>query len=167
MFNIVEMFNPDTEGLHAPWQWLTGDRCGRHKTRIACWRKEAEKGKCFRSFIFPAVQAAPPSWPSLYYISTTNTPFKKVHPKHCSLYPHHSQSFSEVHEDPAVAICLKQPAVRSLSDGCAYQIQRERPDKVTLTDSPPHLPSAVNCNLTLDLSHLLRAVNAVPLTCSI
>lgn len=96
-FWIVETFNPDTEVFHRPWQWLTGDCCGRHKASLACWRKEAEKGKRFQSFIFLAVQAASPSRPSpLYYIYTTNSPFKKVHLKHCSLY----QSSSEAHWGP-------------------------------------------------------------------
>lgn len=84
-FKCVEMFNPDTKVLHTSWQWLTGGSCGQHKTRVSCWRKEAEKCEYSQSFIFLAVQAAPPHWPSLY-ISTTYTPPRESIPSTALLY---------------------------------------------------------------------------------
>lgn len=158
------MFNPDTEVLHTPSQWLTGDCWGRHKARIACWRKEVEEGKHFQSFIFLAVQAASPNWPSpLYYISTTNTPFKKVHPKHCFLYSHQGQSFSKVHWGLCCSnvswIASSQRPQRWM---CMSNSKREtwqgKFDRLLSGVPLPHFSSAENCNLTLDLLPLLRAV---------
>lgn len=86
-FKLVEMFNLDIKVLHTPWQWLTGDCCGQHKTRIFWWRKEAEKCKYSQRFIFLAVQLAPPHCPSpLYYISMTYTPPRKSSPGTAPLY---------------------------------------------------------------------------------
>lgn len=158
------MFNPDTEVLHTPWQWLTGDCCGGHKARIACWRKEVEKGKCFQRFIFLAVQAASPSWRSpLYYISSTNTLFKKVQPKHCSLYPHQCQSFSKVHWGPCCSsVSWIASSQRPQWWTCVSNSKREtwqgKFDRLLSGVPLPRFSSAVNYNLTLDLLPLLRAV---------
>lgn len=170
-FKCVEMFSLDTKVLHTPWQWLTGGCCGHHKTRVSWRKKEAEKCKCSQRFLFFAVQTAPPHCPSpLYCTSTTYTLQERPAQALPSCTPTKCQSFYTVHWG---SCCPNTSAIASSQWWTHRSNSRTEPrqgkfDQLLSGLPLLHFSSAVNCNLSLDLLHLLRAVlMPFPLTCSV